>query len=476
MAGRSAYTGEGAGRPHGGTMSSASHVVGDQSEVLAFLGAAAAHRLAVPPKRIDTHGAIVFLAGEHAYKVKRAVRFPFMDLSTLARRKAACEAEIEVNRANAPEIYLGVVAVTRSAGGLRLGGDGTPVEWVVHMRRFDEEQTLDRVAGRGGLTPRLIADVVRAVLASHDRAPGRDGPAACESLRLYLRQNDAAFAELPDLFPPDRAAALTARSEEALAGVMDLLLERGRQGFVRRCHGDLHLRNIVLLDGRARLFDAIEFDDSIATGDVLYDLAFLVMDLWERGLAQEANIVLNRYLWAGAEAHLDGLAALPLFLSIRAAIRAKVTAAAVPHLARSEQDAMAAQARRYFDEAARFLAPQDRRLVAVGGLSGTGKTTLAGRLAPRFGAAPGAVHLRSDIERKRLASVGETERLPQSSYTPHASEAVYAALLRKAGAALAAGRSVIVDAVLARRDARAAVQAPPPSTVPVMAPPATFPT
>ncbi|MYZ47341.1 AAA family ATPase [Propylenella binzhouense] len=438
-------------------MDAADHVVADQSAALAFLADPGTHGTAEPPTRIDTHGAIVFLTERDAYKVKRAVRFPFMDYSTLAKRQAACEAEVAVNAANAPTLYRGVLAITRNGRGLALGGSGEPVEWLVHMARFDERQTLDHVAERGGLTPSLIGRLVEAILASHQRAPLRDGRGASESLRLYLRQNAAAYAEFPDLFPPARAGALTARADAELDALWPLLLERGRAGFVRRCHGDLHLRNIVLLDGEPTLFDAIEFDDAIATGDVLYDLAFLLMDLWERGLKAEANLVLNRYLWAGPDAQLPGLAALPTLLSIRAGIRAKVLAAAIAHQPDAERGRMEAEARRGFEAASAFLNPGPPRLVAVGGLSGSGKSTLAAALAPRLGRAPGAIHLRSDIERKRLAGVAETDRLPPESYTPDAAARVYASLLGKARTCLRAGQSVVLDAVYAaaeeRRDA-----------------------
>jgi aminoglycoside phosphotransferase family enzyme/predicted kinase len=436
-----------------------SHVVADQSEIFDFLADPATHGLFSPPKRIDTHGAVVFLAGENVYKVKRAVKFPFMDLSTLARRKSACEAEIEVNKPDAPGIYLGAVPIIRSAAGLRIGGDGEPAEWAVHMRRFDEDKTLDLVAERDGLPPALLAKLVMAILASHAHAPVRDGLAAAESLRSYLRQNSEAFAESPEFFPPERAAALTSRSEALLAGVLDLLLERGQAGFVRRCHGDLHLRNLVLIGGQPTLFDAVEFDDAIATGDVLYDLAFLLMDIWERGLKTEANLVLNRYLWGSGEAQLGGLGALPLFLSIRAAIRAKVTAASLPHLAEDARRSAASDAERYFAAAEAFVTPQAPRLIAVGGLSGSGKTTLAASIAPLVGQAPGAIHLRSDIERKVQAGVAETERLPPDTYTQAASDAVYSALRRKAKIVLAAGYSVVVDAVHARIAEREAIEA-----------------
>jgi aminoglycoside phosphotransferase family enzyme/predicted kinase len=434
------------------------HVVEDQSAVFDFLGAPATHGMREKPVRVDTHGAVVFLAGENAYKVKRAVKFPFMDFSTLAKRETACKAEIEVNRENAPHTYIEALPVTRANGGFRLGGSGEAVEWVVHMRRFDERRTLDHVAEAGGLSPPLLAKLVRAILASHARAPRRDGKPAAESLRRYVSDSDVAFKESPELFPVERVEALTKRSHEMLARCWDLMLERGEAGFVRRCHGDLHLRNIALLDGEPTLFDAVEFDDSIATGDVLYDLGYLLMDIWERGLKREANLVLNRYLWGCDAAQIHGLAALPIFLSIRAAIRSKVLAAGLQHLGGSAREAMATEAQQYFRAAESFLELQKPRLVAIGGLSGTGKTTLGSAIAPFVGSAPGAIHLRSDIERKVLAGVDETHRLPANAYTPEASRAVYAALRKKAGLVLAAGYGVIVDAVHAGEAERDAIE------------------
>jgi len=438
------------------------HVVEDQREVFAFLTDPKTHGVG-EVTRIDTHGAAVFLAGGDVYKVKRAVRFPFMDYSTLEKRRDACEAEIAVNRDNAPSVYLGTLAVTRAEGGLRLGGDGNVVEWALHMRRFDEKLTLDHVATRGGLTPELLAKLVRAILASHERAPLREAGPATQSLRNYLDQNAEAYAESPDLYPAERAERLNAVARERLEKVAPILRRRGEEGFVRRCHGDLHLRNLVLIDGEPTLFDAIEFDDAIATGDVLYDLAFLLMDLWERGLKREANTVLNRYLWGTPEerslAQIDGLAALPVFMSIRASIRSKVTAAALAHLKGAEREEKAEEVRQYFIAAESFLAGTPPRLVAVGGLSGSGKTTIAGALAPRIGAPPGCVHLRSDIERKRLAGIPETQRLPADAYSPEATERVYATLREKAARALGAGQSVIVDAVHATTEERQSIEA-----------------
>ncbi len=420
---------------------------GDQSAVFAFLGDARAYGLAGPVKRIDTQGAVVFLAGDDVYKVRRAIRLPFLDFSTLEKRRIACEAEIEVNRENAPRIYLDVAPITRQGETLAIGGAGEVVEWATHMRRFDENATLDKIAERGGLTSDFVRKLAHAIRLSHERAPTRDGERATRSLSTYLDQNEAVFAARTDLFDPARAAELTREAREALAAVRPLLIARGEHSYVRRCHGDLHLRNIAVVDGEPVLFDAIEFDPDIATGDILYDLAFALMDLWERDLRPAANLLLASYLSLGDEAQFSGLAALPIFMSIRAAIRAKVEAANIAHLTGAEQAREREAARRYFLFAEAFLKPAPARLVAVGGLSGTGKSTLAAALAPEIGRAPGAILLRSDVERKHLFAVEETMRLPDEAYGEAASRETYTRLARKAGLALRAGHSVVIDAV-----------------------------
>jgi aminoglycoside phosphotransferase family enzyme/predicted kinase len=434
-----------------------------QAEVFAFLADPATHGFIIADeevKRIDTHAAVVFLAGNLAYKVKRRVRYPFLDFSTLEKRKAACEAELAVNRAFAPAIYRGVVAITRAADGtLALGGAGAPVEYAVEMARFDESATLDQVATRGGLDLALADALARVVAAAHARAPVADAKPWPARLADYIAQNRAELDEHPGMFVPAQVETLTRSSRATLRRIERLLRERGEAGLVRRGHGDLHLGNIVLIDGRPVVFDAIEFDPLIATGDVLYDLAFLLMDLVERGLDAAANVVLNRYLAETRRPEdLDGLATLPLFLSLRAAIRAKVTAARID-LEVARDEAAVAAARTYFRHALRSITPAPATLVAVGGLSGTGKSTLARALAPRLGPAPGAVVLRSDVERKTLLGVAETARLPASAYAPDVTRRVYASLLDKARRVTAAGHTAIVDAVFALPDERAKVAA-----------------
>ena len=430
-----------------------------QEPVFSFLaGSAAGGGRKV--KRVDTHAAVLFLGDERVLKVKRAVRFAFLDFSTLDKRKAACAAELEVNRAYAPDIYRRVVAITRDADGrLALDGRGTPVEWAVEMRRFDETQALDHLAAAGRIDADLADALGRTVAVAHAHAAVVEAAPWIAALSAYVDEHASAFSKMPDLFPAAEVEKLARAGGAAYRRIHPLLVERGRRGLVRRIHGDLHLGNIVLIDGRPVLFDAIEFSDLIASGDVLYDLAFLLMDLVERGLGAPANVVFNRYLQVTQRTEdLDALLALPFFLSMRAAIRAKVTAERLAQTDREKHSGIRREARRYFDWACRFMTPAQPRLVAVGGLSGTGKSVLACALAPELLPAPGAVLLRSDVERKAMFGKEDHERLPADAYTPAVTARVYDAIADKARRALAAGHSAIVDAVFAKPEERASLE------------------
>ena len=425
-----------------------------QGEVFAFLADPATHGLREPVRRIDTHGAAVFLAGKDVYKVKRAVSYPFMDFSTLEKRRFFCERELAVNKVNAPELYLGVVPVSRDGSRLKFGS-GDVIEWAVHLRRFDENHTLDWLAARGELDHEIIAKLADAAVQSHLRAETVTLAQALPALKRHIEETLAELEAAAEIFPGENVKKLQDAMGQAFAQNESLLAEREKQGEVRRCHGDLHLRNIAMIGGAPVLFDAIEFDESIATCDVLYDLAFLLMDLWTRGLTREANLLFNRYLWLcdKVEIRIKGLSALPLFLSLRAAIRAKV-AILQPGPASSQE----VSARRLFDAALGFLAPAGRDLVAIGGLSGTGKSSLAAELGALIGRPPGAVILRSDIERKRLFGASEFTRLPGDAYLPQTTARVYERLRGLAAAVLSAGQSAILDAVNLRPEERSAAE------------------
>jgi aminoglycoside phosphotransferase family enzyme/predicted kinase len=386
-----------------------------------------------------------------------------MDFSTAERRASMCAAEIAINCRLAPEIYLGVAAVRRGSDGkLALGEVGEPctdaLDWLVVMRRFDEDGLFDRLAARGALTPEMMAALGARVAAYHDGLKSVAGFSGPDDYRQSVAADVRQLREQGERLDPAVNEALAVALPAALEPFVDLVARRSAAGAVRRCHGDLHLRNIVLIDGKPVPFDAIEFSERMASIDVLYDLAFALMDLCERRLGALANRLLNEWLWRIAELpaapHDAALALLPHFLSRRAAVRAFVEASSAALGGKAGDTAGA-----YQRVALEFLKPSPARLLAIGGLSGSGKTTRALKLAPEIGRLPGAVIVRSDVERKRLAGVALEERLPAGSYTPEASARNYAAILARAERVLRAGHSVVLDAVFARQDERQAAEA-----------------
>jgi uncharacterized protein len=428
-----------------------------QQEVIAFLRDPASYPgLTEPVETTETHISIVFLAGRRAYKLKRAVRYSYVDFSTVALRRAACTAELNLNRRTAPQLYLEVRAIVRRPDGtLGWAGEGEALDWVVVMRRFDQGQLLESVALAGGLTvPVTLALALTAHIAEfHEKAEPRPKHGGGAAMAALVEDNIRCVRECSDAgFDPAQIDRIQARLREAAARCRGLLDRRREDGKVRRCHGDLHLRNICLLDDRPVLFDAIEFSEDIASIDVLYDLAFLLMDLGQRGHRGLANLVLNRYLDLTGED--DGLPAMPLFLALRAVIRAHVTETAAATGAARGGSGDPAEARRYLDEAERLLARQPARLVAIGGLSGSGKSSLAARLAPELGLPPGARVLRSDVLRKRRFGLEPETALPPEGYAEDVTALVYRDLCTGAATALKAGYSAVIDAVALRPDER----------------------
>jgi aminoglycoside phosphotransferase family enzyme/predicted kinase len=398
-------------------------------------------------ERIDTHSAVVFLAGERAYKLKRAVLYSFLDFSTLERRRAACEAEVRLNRRTAPDLYLGALPISRERdGSLALGGSGDPVDWVVHMVRFDSEGLFDKLAARGALGLDLMAPLAAVIKRLHATAERRADQGGIDGMSWVVEGNARDFIEHGSgVFDQDQAARLSSLTRATLLRHEPLLERRRHDGYVRVCHGDLHLRNIVLIDGRPTLFDAVEFSDLIACVDVLYDVAFLLMDLWRLRLSGHANELMNAYVASPGD--IEGLSLLPLFLSCRSAVRAKTSAAAAALQPNKERAAeLVATARAYLASAESLLQPPPPRLIAVGGRSGSGKSSLARLVAPAIGAAPGALILRSDVMRKGLFDVAPTTRLDAGHYDRSVSDEVYRVLGERAAVALGAGHSVIVDA------------------------------
>ncbi|MFC3079942.1 AAA family ATPase [Phenylobacterium terrae] len=417
----------------------------EEAEVAGFLGGRS-------ESVIETSCARVFLNGPQALKVKRRLDLGFLDFTTLEKRRWAVERELAFNQATAPDIYRAVRRITREADGrLAVDGAGEVVDYALEMRRFDETAVLSErpEAVDGDLAEALGRLIARA----HAAAPVRPDAGGLKALKYTIDSNAEVLGALTGELGEGEVADLVARTYAALRAATPLLEARKAAGFGRRCHADLHLGNILLENGRPVLFDCIEFNDQLSDIDVQYDVAFLLMDLAFRGRGEAGARVLATWLDQSARtfgpAVYDGLAALPLMLSVRAAVRA--------HVAVHSGDVE--RGRDYLAAARRHLSPPPPRLAAVGGLSGAGKSTFARAAAPALGAPPGAVVLRTDEVRKRLAGVDPLERLPASAYEPAFYAAVYDAVFDAAARMLRAGWSVVLDASfvddVARRRAEA---------------------
>jgi aminoglycoside phosphotransferase family enzyme/predicted kinase len=400
---------------------------------------------------ITTHASRIFMAGDRVYKLKRAVKYSYLDFSTPGLRRKSCEEELRLNRRTAPDVYLEVQPITREGDGLALDGKGEAIDWVVVMRRFPQEALFSHLADAGNLTPDLMRRLADRIAAFHREAEVTPDFGGVKGLDQVLEINDENLRKYakPGTITPANVAALNDSSRHEENRITVLLEHRRKTGKVRHCHGDLHLNNICLIEGVPTLFDCIEFNPSLACIDVLYDLAFLLMDLRFRGHATEASIVFNRYLDVTDES--DGLALLPLFLSMRAGVRAHVARAAASGAERKVKDQ---EALAYFEYAIDLLKPRSPRLVAIGGLSGTGKSTIGAILAGKIGHAPAARVLRSDVIRKRLFGAAPEQRLTADAYSKETTERVYAELEAQARSAIEAGCSVILDAVSAKAEER----------------------
>jgi uncharacterized protein len=431
-----------------------------------------------PVERVElteTHGAWVLLAGDFAYKIKKPVRFPFMDFSTLAARRHACETELRVNRRfqlhdrPATQLYLGVLPLLGTAQNPRWGesGDTQPaIEYAVQMRRFDEAARLDHVCRRGELTPEQVAGLARRMAAFQARAAVAGSAQPWGHATAAMRWPRDNFTTLRTLMrAPDDAALLRELgdwTEQRFVAIEPLLSRRRQKERVREGHGDLHLANLVLIEDREGSevlpFDAIEFNDELRWIDVASDLAFCWMDLLDHGQPGLANGLLSE--WLDASGDVSAPSVWSFFASYRAGVRAKVAAIRASQLAGTpESDDSLIEARRYLALAQDIAHPPAPQLVITHGLSGSGKTWASGRWLQ--GEATGrAIRLRSDVERKRLHGVSPLATsgsgLNSGLYRPQAHEETYASLRSRARMLLQDGWSVVVDAAFLRAAERRA--------------------
>ncbi len=414
---------------------------------------------------VETHASWLLLAGDFAYKVKKAITLPFLDYGSLERREAFCRAELVLNRRLAPQMYLDVVPIGGPAGRPHPGGLPAQ-EWAVRMRRFDEDGRLDHLAARGELRPEHLAQLAATLHAFHEAAAVAGPETRFGAPGQVLAAAQENFGELRELLPPadqaevERLARWT--DEEFARRAADFAARKAGER-IREGHGDLHLGNLVLIDGRVTPFDCIEFNEDFRWNDPASEIAFVWIDLLDHDRPGLAAWFLNAWLEAGGD--FDALAVLRFYAVYRAVVRAKVAA-----LRARQEDAPAAQtelesARGYLRLAWGIAVPPAPTLTITCGLSGSGKTTASSaRLSdPALDCAGGLLRLRSDVERKRLYGLAarESSGSPPDGgiYTPEATARTYARLLEVAGKLLAAGWPVIVDAAFLRRDERAAFRA-----------------
>ena len=405
---------------------------------------------------LETHISVVLLAGEFAYKIKKPVRLPFLDFSSLERRRLFCEEELRLNRRTAPELYLEVVAIGGEPPAI--GPCDTPIEYAVKMRRFPQEALLDHLALQRLLEPGQVEALARNVARFHAAAPRAEACDERDSVERAARPALDNFRDIDALEPtPAIHATLaglrewTGRQQQALARRFAL---RRIDGFVRECHGDLHLGNAVLIGREPVPFDCIEFDARLRWIDVMSDVAFTVMDLTHHGLPQLAARFLNAYLEETGD--YAGLRVLRFYLVYRAMVRAKVARIRMhqPGIGATEYAAAQAEFAGYLRLAGGLARPAAPVLVLMHGLSGSGKTTASLRLLEALR----AVRVRSDVERKRLHGLTAAERSRSAPgeglYTREASQRTYAHLAVLAHEVLAGGFPVVVDAASLTRAER----------------------
>ena len=403
---------------------------------------------------LETHISWVILTGDYAYKIKKPMDFGFLDFSTLERRRHFCEEELRLNRRLAEALYLDVLPITGSADAPVIGGNGEAIEYAIRMRQFRQEELLDARQERGELKPELLTTLARQVADFHDQLPAvADGKP--------LGTPDAVYAAMQENFDQIRPML----SDQALLAQLDnledwtrttferhreLVAHRREQGFVRECHGDLHLANITVFNNQVTVFDGIEFNEPFRWIDIINDLAFLLMDLESRRENGLANQVLNTYLEYRGD--FDGLTLLPLYKTYRALVRAKIALFTLgnPSLSDTERAGLQQRYADYANLAESYTEIPNHFLLATTGLSASGKTCVSAAMASELG----LVRLRSDIERKRLFGLRplDQSRSPEGGniYTPEATAQTYQRLADLAAHLLEAGLSVIVDAASLR--------------------------
>ncbi|MGM0767754.1 MAG: AAA family ATPase [Pseudomonadota bacterium] len=407
---------------------------------------------------LETHISQVLLTGDYAYKIKKPMDFGFLDFSTLARRKHFCEEELRLNSRLADALYLDVVPITGSPEEPVIGGQGEPFEYAIRMRQFDQRELFDVRQENSSLTPELLTSLATQVADFHDTLPpvADDKPLGTpEAVFAAMQEN---FDQIRPLLDNDELLSQLDNLEAWTRSTFDrqqgLIAERRQQGFVRECHGDLHLANITSFGGKVTVFDCIEFNEPFRWIDVINDLAFLLMDLESRREPLLANLVLNTYLEYRGD--FNALPLLPLYKAYRAMVRAKIAlfTRGNPALPEAEKAGLLQRYRDYAQLAESYSAIPNPYLLATTGLSASGKSCVSASMAAELG----LIRLRSDVERKRLFGLKPLDQSKSPTggnlYTEEATRATYQRLATVAGELLGAGLPVIVDAAALKESER----------------------
>lgn len=406
---------------------------------------------------VETHISLIFLTGEWAYKLKKPVNLGFLDFSSLEQRHHFCKEELRLNRRLCPDLYVEVLPVIRKNGTIRIGGPGAIIDYVVRMVQFDRSQELGTLLAKGILASEEINKAAKVIARFHTSVPRADPASVFGDPEVLIRPmlenldlTEEVARSIDERYSIERLRHWTTAEQKRLTGV---LRERKATGMVRECHGDMHTGNMVIRDGRIMIFDCIEFNPVLSHIDVISDIAFLFMDLTHAGRNDLAWRFLNA--WLSESGDYNGLRVLRFYCVYRAMVRAKVTSIRLQQeTGESEKAATLAEHRSYVDLAAGFARPQSPSLLITHGVSGSGKSVIAAQLADRGG----FVHIRSDVERKRLFGFEALEKSASRGidiYTAEATRKTYDTMLDAAVSALSGGFPVIVDATFLTRHLRA---------------------
>jgi hypothetical protein len=404
------------------------------------------HPVQTPIQLIQTHVSYVLLTGEFAYKLKKPVNFGFLDFSTLEQRRHFCQEELRLNQRGAGELYLDVLPVMQAGDRFNLGGTGQPVEYLVKMVQFPQEALLTNMFERGELTEELLVDLAKAIAQFHITAATNDYIRSFGEIPSIRHDFDENYEQTEKYIggPQTQEQFDETRkcTDHFFATQQAVFAHRREQGWIRECHGDLHLRNICLWNRKLYLFDCIEFNEPFRFVDVMFDIAYIVMDLQIRQRPDLSAIFLNTYVEQTGD--WEGLQVLPIYVSRQSYVRAKVTSFLLDDLAIADAEKQRASkiAAPYYTLAWKCLQPRQGELILMSGLSGSGKTTTARLLARRLD----AIHIRSDAVRKHLGGVSLDQRGDDTLYTPEMTAKTYSRLLELGITLAKQGYCVILDA------------------------------